>query len=103
MELWINYLSSEGNNLARRAQEAAESGDYDLAIELYHKAEKKFREASEISEDSYEVNRLRYLANDYKIKAQKLEKELGASIVLNKPAAEKKESPTLMSGILDGT
>lgn len=105
--MWTNYLSNEGKNLAKRAQEAQESGDYNLALGLYRKAEKKFREASEISDDSYEVNRLRYLANDYKIKIQRLEKELGDTGTLyHKQATQPGKNETTSSDIselLNGT
>lgn len=105
MNLWTNYLSNEGKNLAKRAQEAQDSGDYNLAVELYRKAEKKFMEASEISGDSYEINRLKYLANDYKIKAHKLEKELGGIGEL-KPVLQPRKKETSapdVSGLLNGT
>jgi len=105
--LWTNYLSNEGKNLAKRAQEAQESGDYKSALELYRKAEKKFMEAAEISDDSYEINRLRYLANDYKLKIQRLEKEFGdAGISYHKQAAQPGKNETTssdISGLLDGT
>lgn len=97
-------LSNEGKNLARRAEGAQEAGDYSQAIELYKKAEKKFREASEISTDSYEINRLRYLANDYKLKALQLENEYGAGSVESKIQQKKKETPAFdISGLLNGT
>ncbi|MDD5474601.1 MAG: diadenylate cyclase [Candidatus Methanoperedens sp.] len=105
--MWTNYLSNEGKNLAKRAQNAQESGDYNLALELYRKAEKKFREASEISDDSYEVNRLRYLANDCSMKALKLEKELGDTVAPDRREAsqpKKKETTASdISGLLNGT
>lgn len=104
--MWTNLLSGEGKNIARRAQEAEEAGDYNLARELYLKAEKKFREASEISNDSYEINRLRYLANDYKIKALKLEKVLSGSgtLKLKQPLQPEKEtSELIVSELLKGT
>jgi DNA integrity scanning protein DisA with diadenylate cyclase activity len=102
--LWINLLSNEGKNLARRAEGAQEAGDYNLAIELYKKAEKKFREASEISTDSYETNRLRYLANDYKLKALHLENEYGAVGAVSRIQPKKKETPEFdISGLLNGT
>lgn len=105
--MWTNYLSNDGKNLAKRAQEAQESGDNKLALELYRKAEKKFKEAAEISDDSYEINRLRYLANDYKIKIQRLEKELADTGTLNrKQALQPKKNETTasdISGLLDGT
>ncbi len=104
--MWTNLLSGEGKNIAKRAQEAEETGDYNLARELYLKAEKKFREASEISGDSYEINRLRYLANDYKIKALKLEKELcgSSTLKLKQPLQPKKEtSELIVSELLKGT
>ncbi len=104
--MWTNLLSGEGKNIAKRAQEAEEAGDYNLARELYLKAEKKFREASEISGDSYEINRLRYLANDYKIKALKLEKELcgSSTLELKQPLQPKKEtSELIVSELLKGT
>jgi len=97
-------LSNEGKNLARRAEGAQEAGDYSLAIELYKKAEKKFREASEISTDSYEINRLRYLANDYKLKAMQLENEYGAGGAVSRIQPKKKETPDFdISGLLNGT
>lgn len=105
--MWTNYLSNEGKNLAKRAQEAQESGDYNLALELYRKAEKKFMEAAEISSDSYEINRLRYLANDYKLKIQKLEKEQADTGALERKQASqpsKKETASSdISGLLSGT
>ncbi len=103
MNLWTNYLSNEGKNLAKRAQEAQDAGDYNLAVELYRKAEKKFREASEISADSYETNRLVYLANDYKLSALKLEKELGADRRQALQPKKKETSAPDVSGLLNGT
>ncbi|VVB96137.1 DisA bacterial checkpoint controller nucleotide-binding protein [uncultured archaeon] len=95
-------LSNEGKNLAKRAEAAHETGDYSLAIEFYKKAEKKFREASEISTDSYETNRLRYLANDYRLKALQLENEYGATESRIEP--KKKETPAFdIAGLLNGT
>lgn len=97
-------LSNEGKNLVKRAEGAQETGDYSQAIELYKKAEKKFREASEISTDSYEINRLRYLANDYKLKALHLENEYGASGAVSRIEPKKKETPAFdVSGLLNGT
>jgi len=97
-------LSNEGKNLVKRAEGAQEAGDYSLAIELYKKAEKKFREASEISTDSYETNRLRYLANDYKLKALHLENEYGAGGAESRIEPKKKETPEFdISGLLNGT
>ncbi len=107
MNLWTNYLSNEGKNLAKRAQEAQDSGDYNLAVQLYRKAEKKFREASEISGDSYETNRLVYLANDYKLRALKLEKELYNSDTSDRRQGlqpkKKETSAPDVSGLLNGT
>ncbi len=95
-------LSNEGKNFARKAEEALESGDYNQAMELYKKAEKKFWEASEISTDSYETNRLRYLANDYRLKALKLESQYGG--VESRPQPKKKEAPVFdISGLLNET
>ena len=97
-------LSNEGKNLAKRAEGAQEAGDYSLAIELYKKAEKKFWEASEISTDSYETNRLRYLANDYKLKAMQLENEYGTVGAVSHIEPKKKETPEFdISGLLNGT
>ncbi|MCZ7400432.1 MAG: diadenylate cyclase [Candidatus Methanoperedens sp.] len=102
--MWTNMLSNEGKNLAKRAEGALEAGDYSMAIELYKKAEKKFREASEISTDSYEINRLRYLANDYKLKALQLEKEHGAGGTNSQIKPKKNETPAFdISGFLNGT
>ncbi|MCX9026426.1 MAG: diadenylate cyclase [Candidatus Methanoperedens sp.] len=97
-------LSNEGKNLVKRAEGAQETGDYNLAIELYKKAEKKFWEASEISTDSYETNRLRYLANDYKLKALQLENEYGTGGAESRIQPKKKETPEFdISGLLNGT
>lgn len=103
--MWTNYLSNEGKNLAKRAQEAQESGDYNLALELYRKAQKKFIEAAEISGDSYEINRMRYLANDYKLKIQKLEKELADTGYSGRKQASQpsKTASSDISVLLDGT
>lgn len=102
--MWSNMLSNEGKNLVKRAEGAQEAGDYSLAIELYKKAEKKFWEASEISTDSYETNRLRYLANDYKLKALQLENEYGAGGAESRIQPKKKETPEFdVSGLLNGT
>ena len=51
--MWRNLLSDEGRNIAKKAERAHESGDLELARELYLKSIAKFRQASAISIGDY--------------------------------------------------
>ena len=73
--MWRNLLSDEGRNIAKKAERAHESGDLELARELYLKSITKFRQASDISGDFNEVNILRSLISYYNERVHSIEQE----------------------------
>ncbi len=73
--MWRNLLSDEGRNIAKKAERAHESGDLELARELYLKSIAKFRQASDISGDFNEVNILRSLISYYNERIHSIEQE----------------------------
>src|SRR3990172_785654 len=74
--MWRNLLSDEGRNIAKKAERAHESGNLELARELYLKSIAKFRQASDISEDFNEVNILRSFIIYYNERVNSIEQEL---------------------------
>ncbi len=104
--MWRNLLSDEGRNIARRAENAQEEGDYVRARELYTKAIAKFGQACEISEDFNEINILRSLISYYRERVRSVEKELYNNPVLDPGtiAPVKKDTNRVdVSEILNGT
>ena len=73
--MWRNLLSDEGRNIAKKAERAHESGDLNLARELYLKSIVKFRQASDMSGDFKEVNILRSLISYYNERIHSIEQE----------------------------
>ncbi len=104
--MWRNLLSDEGRNIARKAENAQEEGDYVRARELYAKAIAKFGQACEISEDFNEINILRSLISYYRERVRSVEKELYNNPVIDRGAIApvKKDTTRVdLSEMLNGT
>ena len=102
-----NILSDEGKKLAKRAERAEEEGNFEQAIEFYHKASRKFKEATELCDDFNEIGILRSSASYYINKAGTLIEKLHKTGVIDPsmviPAEKKNEKPLLVADLLKGT
>jgi DNA integrity scanning protein DisA with diadenylate cyclase activity len=91
--MWRNLLSDEGRNIARKAERAHGAGDQRLARELYLKAIRKFKQASDISSDFNEINIFRSLVSYYGERVRSIEQELPENPVIDPmELAPRKES-----------
>jgi len=102
-----NVLSDEGKKLAKRAERACEDGNFEVAVELYLKASRKFRDASELCDDFSEIGIMRSFASYYSDRASTLlEKSQNNEGIHTSPilqSEKKKENAVLVSDLLKGT
>lgn len=99
-----NVLLEDGRNIVKKAESAQERGDYRLARELYLKAVRKFRDASEISDDFNDISIIRSLISYYQNRAVLLEKENGGMVIReSKPVEQKENNESEIKELLRGT
>ena len=101
-----NVLLDDGRHIVKKAEIAQEKGDYRLARELYLKAVRKFKDASEISDDFNEISIIRSLISYYNNRVALVEKEIGSNLVVESRTVqpEKKEkNESEIKELLKGT
>jgi len=101
-----NVLLDDGRHIVKKAEIAQEKGDYRVARELYLKAVRKFKDASEISDDFNEISIIRSLISYYNNRIAQVEKEIGSNLVLESRTVhpEKKEkNESEIAELLKGT
>ena len=101
-----NVLLDDGRHIVKKAEIAQEKGDYRVARELYLKAIRKFKDASEISDDFNEISIIRSLISYYNNRVAQVEKEIGSNLVVESITVqpEKKEkNESEIKELLKGT
>lgn len=101
-----NVLFDDGRHIVKKAEIAQERGDYRVARELYLQAIRKFKNASEISDDFNEIRIIRSLISYYNNRVAQVEKEIGSNPVEESRTCqpEKKEkNESEITELLKGT